>query len=233
MDARTLQLIMDINSMQNFGAVNSFNTNPQSAPSMFDTMLEEMIGNTASNHPSISGSLLGSLSNTDSLRYSGYKDVFKPSTLNHLLAAQANLPINAPEQTFISNSNTKYNGKYENIIKEAAQKYNLPERLISSIIKHESSFHANTVSHAGARGLMQLMPGTAKFLGVTDSFDPVQNINGGAKYLRQMLNQFNGNMELAVAAYNAGPGNVKKYGGIPPFNETQNYVKKVLSTFNG
>lgn len=233
MDARTLQLLMDINTMQNFGAVNSFNASPQATPSMFNTMLEEMMGNAPSNNPSISNSLLGSLSSTESLRYSGYKDVFKPSSLNHLLATQTNLPINTTEQTSTTKNNAKYSGKYENIIKEAAQKYNLPERLISSIIKHESSFNANTVSHAGARGLMQLMPGTAKFLGVTDSFDPVQNINGGSKYLRQMLNQFNGNLSLAVAAYNAGPGNVKKYGGIPPFNETQNYVKKVLKTFNG
>lgn len=227
MDTRALQLLMDINTMQNFGAVNSFSSNSQSAPSVFNMMLEDMMGSEPQND-----SLLGSLTNPENLSYSGQNDVFQPSSLAQLLSAQDSLPIQASTQASTTKNSTAYSGQYEDIIKEAAQKHNVPERLISSVIKHESSFNTNSVSHAGASGLMQLMPGTAKFLGVKDSFDPVQNINGGAKYLRQMLNQFNDNMELAVAAYNAGPGNVKKYGGIPPFNETQNYVKKVLNTFN-
>ena len=125
-----------------------------------------------------------------------------------------------------------YEGQYGNIIQQAAEKYNLPDPSNLSVIQHESNFNSNAVSHAGAQGLMQLMPGTAKYLGVKNSLDPEQNITGGARYLRQMLNQFNGNIEHALAAYNAGPGNVKKFGGIPPFKETQNYVNKVLNTFN-
>ena len=86
----------------------------------------------------------------------------------------------------------------------SCNKYDIPEKLIASVIRQESNFNNSVVSHAGAEGLMQLMPGTAKFLGVKDSFDPVQNIMGGTKYLRQMLNQFDGDLELALAAYNAG-----------------------------
>ena len=100
---------------------------------------------------------------------------------------------------------------------------------IDYIIKAESGFNPNAVSKAGASGLMQLMPGTARGLGVEDIFDVEQNIEGGAKYLRGMLDRFDGDKSLALAAYNAGPNAVKRYGGIPPYQETQNYVKRVLS----
>jgi soluble lytic murein transglycosylase-like protein len=113
-------------------------------------------------------------------------------------------------------------------IKTAAGKYNLPEKLIASVIRAESNFQADAVSPAGARGLMQLMPATAKELGVDDPFDVRQNIDGGAGYLRQMLDRFKGDLRLALAAYNAGPGTVEKYNGNVPFPETQNYIQRVL-----
>lgn len=117
----------------------------------------------------------------------------------------------------------------DEIFNKAADKYNVPVNLLKAIGKTESDFRAQVVSRSGAQGVMQLMPATAKYLGVTDAFDPEQNIMGGAKYIKELLDKYDGNTSLALAAYNAGMGNVKKYGGIPPFEETQNYVKKVTA----
>jgi soluble lytic murein transglycosylase-like protein len=109
--------------------------------------------------------------------------------------------------------------------------WNVDPALIKAIIANESGFNANATSGAGAQGLMQLMPGTASGLGVTNSYDPAQNVWGGTRYVRGLLDRFGGNTELAVAAYNAGPGAVEKYNGVPPYAETQNYVQNVLASY--
>jgi flagellar hook-basal body complex protein FliE len=126
------------------------------------------------------------------------------------------------------NNQTTGSSSLDDIFERASKQYNVPVNLLKAVGKAESNFNSKAVSSCGAQGIMQLMPGTAKSLGVQDSFNAEQNVMGGAKYLRQLLTKYNGNTTLAVAAYNAGSGNVDKYGGVPPFSETQAYVKRVL-----
>lgn len=121
--------------------------------------------------------------------------------------------------------------RYDTLIRGAARRYQLPQSLVRAVIHTESNYSAHAVSRAGAMGLMQLMPSTARYLGVTRPFDPRQSIYGGARFLRLLANRYNGDMVLVLAAYNAGAGNVEKYGGIPPFEETRAYVRAVLRRY--
>ncbi len=119
------------------------------------------------------------------------------------------------------------------LITKYSEANNLDKDFVKALIKQESGFQPNVTSHCGAMGLMQLMPGTAKGLGVQNAYNPEENIAGGTKYIKNLLNKYDGNKELALAAYNAGSGAVQKYGGIPPYKETQNYVKNVLNIYQG
>lgn len=119
-------------------------------------------------------------------------------------------------------------GQFSSLINSAAQKYGVDPALLKGLIRQESNFNPNARSGAGAEGLCQLMPGTAASLGCTNPLDPAQAIDAGAKYLRQQLDAFGGDPRKALAAYNAGPGAVKRYGGVPPYAETQNYVRSVM-----
>lgn len=201
--------------MQTLGSVQNAQTNA-STSSMFSDMLGQVLQTSTGDQTT---------ENLTSFLYSGDSPVFVPS---NLYAGQNSL---AEVISSYSSASTNNGTNFDEIIKRAAATYNVPEKLISSIIKQESNFNPSATSSAGASGLMQLMPGTAKYLGVTNSLDPEQNIMGGTKYISQMISQFDGNIETALAAYNAGPGAVKKYDGIPPYKETQNYVQKVMNYF--
>lgn len=209
-----MKSLIELQLLQGMTRSNTESPIPKSG-SNFSEILEQTLLNTAK----------GNLETTESLNTLGAMSQlgvnFLPSTMTKSVVPKV--------------SHTKNNSKIETningIIQQAADTFKLPIKLIHSVIKHESNYNTSAVSSAGATGLMQLMPATARGLGVQNIKDPLENVMAGSKYLRQMLDKYNGDLSLALAAYNAGPGNVDKYGGIPPFKETQNYVRKITNTY--
>lgn len=214
MNVDQLKAMLELQALQNFSQSTS-----QSGNSHFQEMLSGLL-NDQSNALGATATRLEEL-------FEGAQTAIHSFDFNKQNIAQMLPPIQLTKIT------TKNNTDFEDIIEKAAAQFNIPAKLIKSVIQKESNFNPNALSHAGASGLMQLMPATARGLGVKNVFDPAENIIAGSKYLRQMLDRYDNNIELALAAYNAGPGNVDKYGGVPPFKETQNYVRKVTDVFYG
>ncbi len=194
------------------------------------TMLEEIKTTPSENNP-FSLDLPPVLSNTKfgNLITSG-ATLDKIQAASEVSKVQKTSPI--AEKPSISNTSGNYTKEQIlGLVEKISNKYGVDEKLVQAVIKQESGYNPKAKSHAGALGLMQLMPTTAKSLGVKDPLNPAQNIEGGVKYLKSMLEEFNGNTILALAAYNAGPNAVKKYGTVPPYKETQNYVKSILKNY--
>lgn len=185
----------------------------------------------SSNYSQLLNNLSNSLNNTNnsSLYYNGTAPVYTPSSVYNSYLNQQSLSNSVNPAA--GSTNVSSNHSFDAIIKKASATYGIPEKMIKSVIKQESGFNPNATSSAGAGGLMQLMPGTAKYLGVSNVYNAEQNIMGGTKYLKQLFDKFGGSYKLMLAAYNAGPGAVAKYGGIPPYNETANYVNNIMNTY--
>lgn len=139
--------------------------------------------------------------------------------------------VNDARRTYTPQTSSAGKSQLLGMINQIAKKNGIDEKLVQAVIKQESGFNPNATSRTGAMGLMQLMPATAKSLGVNDPYNAAQNVDGGVRYLKSMLDKYNGNIILALAAYNAGPGAVDKYDGVPPYKETQNYVKNILANY--
>lgn len=252
-----MKSLLEIQAIQSIGTSNNNTTSLLSgSSSVFSDMIDEVLSNASTGLETDVSNMLGSynsLASSPLLSQSkNNASAIAPLADNPYLAslmyskgiASANNYLNTSvTQSIDQYRSTDFTGTtafgnilagaetYADSIAKASATYNIPEKLLAAVMKQESNFNPAAVSSAGATGLMQLMPSTAKYLGVADSTNPEQNIMGGAKYLRQMLDKFDNNISTALAAYNAGPGNVNKYNGIPPFKETMNYVKKVMNYY--
>lgn len=224
------------NTSQSLGLTSSL-SNTASQTGDVTTALTQLLS--AANHFATtaqqSGIDLSSLANvlgSTAALYNGSTAAYTPAsvqaTATNSVATQATTPSTTDS---VASTSTGPATQYDAIIQKASLTYGIPEKMIKAVIKQESNFNTNATSSVGAAGLMQLMPATAQYLGVTNTRDAEQNIMAGTKYLKQMYDKF-GSYELMLAGYNAGPGNVSKYGGIPPFNETQNYVSKIMTNYN-
>ena len=240
MDIQALRTLMELQAIQSISST-ATGSATNSSDSTFSTLMNELLSSYSSELENL-GQVASSASSTTSDKQA-VASYIQSLTLNGNVQVPQNVldaittwtneaeVAATPIASSIQAGATSINHNYEDIVKRASIKYGVPEKLISSVIKHESNFNNSVTSSAGAVGLMQLMPVTAKYVGVTDRTNPEQNIMGGTKYLSLMLDKYDGDLRLALAAYNAGPGNVDKYGGVPPFKETQNYLKKVLGTY--
>ncbi|MFP3725328.1 lytic transglycosylase domain-containing protein [Priestia filamentosa] len=160
-------------------------------------------------------------------------EVEKSSSGTAFLQNQLTLssPLSMTSPPVQAQASEKRDAPFMNLIHKASEEFGVDAKLIKAVITQESNFKKDAKSGAGALGLMQLMPATSQSLGVLNPLNPLENIRGGTKYLKKMLEKYDGDVSLALAAYNAGPGNVDKYGGIPPFTETKEYVKKVMGYY--
>ncbi|WP_421384208.1 lytic transglycosylase domain-containing protein [Bacillus salacetis] len=216
MNVQVLKTMIELQTLQGFNSNSAQQGSTTGSSSVFQQLLNETLA-TQMNEQKFQ-SKLGSVSQMIPFLTTG----------NYLMSkSAASYAANATPVPAVEVSDSSI----DQIISRAAEKYSLPKKLISAVISQESSFNPNAVSHAGASGLMQLMPSTARSLGVTDVFNPEQNVFAGTKYLKQMMDKYEGNLELALAAYNAGPGNVDKFNGVPPFKETMQYVQKVSNRY--